>query len=197
VQHRFLKIFFTVVTFLTLSTVLQADELSDIKQMMKQNIGEVTTLIQDKSVAKEVRDREIEAIITPLFDFGLMGRLSLGKQAWKKISKEERKEFVKLFEERVRKSYMSKLDLYTDEVVVIDDPVKVKNRIHLPTHLVRKNEKRDVLYKFYKSKKRGWLIYDVDILGVSIIQTYRSQFAGILKKDSFAVLIEKLKTSES
>ena len=196
-QHHFLKIFFTIVTFLTLSTVLQADELSEIKQMMKQNIGEVTTLIQDKSVAKEARDREIETIISPLFDFGLMGRLSLGKQTWKKISKEERKAFSELFKKRVRQSYMSKLDLYTDEVVVIDDPIKVKNRIHLPTHLMRKNEKRDVLYKFYKSKKSGWMIYDVDILGVSIIQTYRTQFSGILKKESFATLLEKLKSNEN
>jgi len=81
--------------------------------------------------------------------------------------------------------------------VVIDDPIKVKNRIHLPTHLMRKNEKRDVLYKFYKSKKRGWLIYDVDILGVSIIQTYRTQFSGILKENSFDVLLEKLKSSDN
>ena len=92
---------------------------------------------------------------------------------------------------------MSKLDLYTDEVVVIDDPIKVKNRVHLPTHLMRKNEKRDVLYKFYKSKKSGWMIYDVDILGVSIIQTYRTQFSGILKKESFAALLEKLKSNEN
>ena len=196
-QHHFLKIFFTIATFLTLSSALQADELHDLKEMMKQRIGEVTTLIQDKSMAKEVRDREIERIITPLFDFALMGRLSLGKQTWKKISKEERKEFTKLFEARVRQSYMSKLDLYTDEVVVIDDPLKVKKRIHLPTHLMRKNEKRDVLYKFYKSKKGDWLIYDVDILGVSIIQTYRTQFSGILKKENFSVLLEKLKQSDN
>jgi phospholipid transport system substrate-binding protein len=174
-----------------------ADDKTDIQVSMKKTIGEITSLIQDETIAKEVRNRQIETIVTPLFDFGLMARLSLGKTQWKKITPEERKTFTTLFEERVKQSYMSKLDLYTDEVVIIDDAVQVKSRIHLSTHLIRKNERRDILYKFYKSKKRGWLIYDVDILGVSIIQTYRTQFAGILKEDSFAKLIEKLKISES
>ena len=37
------------------------------------------------------------------------------------------------------------------------------------------------------------MIYDVDILGVSIIQTYRTQFADFLAKESFDKLITKLK----
>lgn len=174
-----------------------ADDKADIKAMMKEKIGAVTTLIQDKSMPKELRDEQIKSLVTPLFDYALMGRLSLGKQQWKKLSKKERADFTHLFEARVTQSYMSKLDLYSDEVVVIDDALKVKSRIHLPTHLMRKNEKRDILYKFYKSKKHGWLIYDVDILGVSLIQTYRTQFSGILKNDSFEVLLEKLKTDKS
>jgi phospholipid transport system substrate-binding protein len=195
-NNSFLTIF-TLLAFIGFTPLLMADDKTDIQVSMKKTIGEITTLIQDKTVAKEVRNRQIETIVTPLFDFGLMARLSLGKTQWKKITPEERKTFTTLFEERVKQSYMSKLDLYTDEVVIIDDAVQVKSRIHLSTHLIRKNERRDILYKFYKSKKRGWLIYDVDILGVSIIQTYRTQFAGILKEDTFAVLLEKLKTSES
>jgi len=179
------------------SQSVAADDKADIKAMMKEKIGAVTTLIQDKETSKDVRNKKIEAIVTPLFDYGLMGRLSLGKKQWKKLSKQERADFAHLFEERVTQSYISKLDLYSDEVVAIDDAIKVKSRIHLPTHLMSKNEKRDILYKFYKSKKRGWLIYDVDILGVSLIQTYRTQFSGILKNDSFAVLLEKLKTEKS
>ncbi|MGB5965753.1 MAG: ABC transporter substrate-binding protein [Sulfurimonadaceae bacterium] len=187
----------TLLAFIGFTQPLMADDKTDIKASMTKTIGEITSLIQDKSLAKEARNSQVEVIIKPLFDFGLMGRLSLGKEQWKKLTPEERKTFSELFEERVKQSYMSKLDLYTDEVVIIDDAVQVKSRIHLATHLIRKNERRDILYKFYKSKERGWLIYDVDILGVSIIQTYRTQFAGILKEGSFATLIEKLEISES
>jgi ABC-type transporter MlaC component len=36
----------------------------------------------------------------------------------------------------------------------------------------------------------------VNILGVSIIQTYRNQFVGVLQKESFESLIDKLKRVE-
>ena len=188
---------FALFVWMGFTQALMADGKAEVKLFMKEKIGKVTSIIQDKTIAKSSRDTQVDDLVRPLFDFGLMGRLSLGKAQWKKLTADERKKFSQLFEERVMNSYMSKLDLYTDEVVIIDEAVQVKSRIHLPTHLMRKNEKRDILYKFYKSKKRGWLIYDVDILGVSIIQTYRKQFAGILKEDSFAILLEKLETSES
>jgi len=196
IKKRLLAIM-ALLMLLGLTTTLSADGKTEIETNMKKVIGEVTSIIQDKKMPKSQRDAQVDALVRPLFDFGLMGRLSLGKSAWKRLSKEERAEFSRLFEERVMRSYMSKLDLYTDEVVVIDDAIQVKSRIHLPTRLMRKNEKRDILYKFYKSKKKGWLIYDVDILGVSIIQTYRTQFAGILKEDSFDVLLKKLQTSDT
>lgn len=190
-------IIFLLLGIMSLVTPLLADDKADIQASMTKMIGKVTTLIRDKSLTKENRNNEIDTLVSPLFDFGLMGRLTLGKEQWKKISPKERKAFSELFEKRVKESYMNKLDLYTDEVVVVDDALSVKNRIHLPTHLVRNNERRDVVYKFYQSKKRGWLIYDVDILGVSIIQTYRTQFSGILKEETFATLLEKLKTLDS
>jgi phospholipid transport system substrate-binding protein len=58
---------------------------------------------------------------------------------------------------------------------------------------VTKDDKLEMVYKFYKSRK-NWKIYDVVILGVSVVQTYRSQFRGILKNTSFADLMKKLRT---
>uniref|UniRef100_UPI003A88854D ABC transporter substrate-binding protein n=2 Tax=Helicobacter TaxID=209 RepID=UPI003A88854D len=39
-----------------------------------------------------------------------------------------------------------------------------------------------------------WKIYDVDILGISVIQTYRSQFSDILAHSDFQTLLAKLKS---
>ena len=44
-----------------------------------------------------------------------------------------------------------------------------------------------------KNKKKEWRVYDVDIEGVSLITTFRSQFSGVLKNSSFEELLEKLK----
>ncbi|EAH9104456.1 toluene tolerance protein, partial [Campylobacter jejuni] len=47
--------------------------------------------------------------------------------------------------------------------------------------------------KFYNDNN-NWLIYDVDVLGVSIVQTYRSQFGDILANQGFDALLQKLES---
>jgi phospholipid transport system substrate-binding protein len=48
-----------------------------------------------------------------------------------------------------------------------------------------------VLYKLRKVRKR-WKIYDVEIQGVSILLTYRSQFDDILRNGSVEELLARL-----
>jgi len=174
----------------------QADEATEITKMAKEKVNNIITYLRDTSLEKETRNKKIIDEVNTMFDFQLMARLSLGKK-WKKIKKKQRKEFVKVFVKRIQRSYLEKLDLYTDEEVIIGDAKQTKKkRAVLTTYLVSKDDKKEMIYKFRKHKKRGWLVYDVNILGVSFIQTYRSQFSGVLKNKSMDELIEDLKNPE-
>ena len=190
---RILAIAF-LATLLTMPLV-RADDTAEVMKMVKSNIGIVIDLLRNKEIDKKERNQKIIATIVPFFDFRTMARVCLGETYWKPLSPAERKEFVELFVLRLQESYLEKLDLYTDEEVVVADATAVKKRIHVLTHLVTKDDKLEMIYKFYKSRKRGWLVYDMVILGVSVVQTYRSQFAGLLKESSFADLMERLKTT--
>ncbi|MBL4825821.1 MAG: ABC transporter substrate-binding protein [SAR324 cluster bacterium] len=177
------------------STSLFADEISEIRTMTKEKVDLVINTLRDESLSKEEKKERILTTIDGLFDFSLMARLSLGKKHWKSLSKAGRKEFSELFVERLKQSYLDKLDLYTDEEVVVGDAkLTKKNRVEVLTYLVSKDDKKEMTYKLYKTKKKGWMVYDVDVLGVSIVQTYRSQFSGILKKESLEELIERLRS---
>jgi len=174
----------------------QADEATEITKMAKEKVNNIITYLRDTSLEKETRNKQIIAEVNTMFDFQLMAQLSLGKQ-WKKTKKRQRKEFVKVFVKRIQQSYLEKLDLYTDEEVIIGDAKQTKKkRAVLTTYLVSEDDKKEMIYKFRKHKKRGWLVYDVNILGVSFIQTYRSQFSGVLKNKSMDELIEDLKNPE-
>ena len=174
----------------------QADEAAEITKMAKEKVNNIITYLRDTSLEKETRNKQIIAEVNTMFDFQLMAQLSLGKQ-WKKTKKRQRKEFVKVFVKRIQQSYLEKLDLYTDEEVIIGDAKQTKKkRAVLTTYLVSEDDKKEMIYKFRKHKKRGWLVYDVNILGVSFIQTYRSQFSGVLKNKSMDELIEDLKNPE-
>lgn len=172
-----------------------AGEESEVKKLTQEKIAIVIDVLRDKSIGKEEKKKRIVAAVDPLFDFRRMARLSLGKKHWSAMNKAQKKEFSRLFVQRLKESYLEKLDLYTDEEVVIEDAKRVKKRIHVLTRLVSKDGKKDMLYKFYKSRKKGWQVYDVVILGVSVVQTYRSQFNGLLKKGTIADLLVTLRTT--
>ena len=178
------------------AATLPADEVSEIQAMTKEKVDLVIQTLKDTSLSKKEKKEGILKTIDGLFDFNLMARLSLGKENWKPMSKSKRKEFSKLFVERLKQSYLDKLDLYTDEEVVVGEAkLTKKNRVEVLTFLITKDDKKEMTYKLYKSKKKRWMVYDVDVLGVSIVQTYRSQFSGILKKESMEQLMERMRSS--
>ena len=178
------------------AATLSADEVSEIRAMTKEKVYLVIQTLKDTSLSKKEKKEGILKTIDGLFDFNLMARLSLGKENWKPLSKSKRKEFSKLFVERLKQSYLDKLDLYTDEEVVVGEAKQTKkNRVEVLTFLISKDDKKEMTYKLYKSKKKGWLVYDVVVLGVSIVATYRSQFSGILKKGSMEQLLERMRST--
>ncbi len=179
------------------SQTLVADEQADLKKHFLHLIDKITLIVKDKTLSKEIRNTNIVDVLTPTFDFELMAKLSLGKR-WKQLSKEDRKRFITLYVKRMEQSYSSKLDSYSDEKVEIKELLQPKkNRIILITDLVNKDEKLEIKYKFYKPKKQKkykdtWLIYDVEILGISILKADKAQFKEFLRTKTIHELMDVL-----
>jgi len=160
-----------------------------------QNKVKIALNILKSNLIREEKRKQIIKIITPLFNFPLMAKLSLGKRYWPNLSDEDKQKFINLFTQRLKESYLNKISLYTDEKIIFKPPVQTKKKVKIPTELIGKNDPVNILYKFYNSKG-NWLIYDVEIQGVSIISTYRSQFDQILREGTITDLLSKLKELE-
>jgi len=179
-----------------------ANEQQKLQEIFTQKIDEVTQIISDKGLSKQDRNTQIVNALEPIFDFEIMAKVSLGKK-WKTLSEDNQDKFVELYVERMKKSYSSKLDEYSGETFEVVDVKQPKdNRIVLNTNIVSTEKKFDVLYKFYKPKpqkenKNDWLIYDVQILGISILKTDKAQFKEYLQSHSINDLMEELAKSNS
>lgn len=182
---------YAVVGLLLLNLAIAADEKGSAEEFLKSNLDAVFTVLQKKDLSQQTKNSEIVGIVTPMFDFQLMAKLSLGRKYWPDLSKEKRERFTELFVNRLRQSYLNKLTTYTDETVVYEPPLKVDEKVHIPTYLVSKGNKIGMLYKFYQSSGQ-WKIYDIEIQGVSIIRSYQSQFKEILQNNTFDDLLLKM-----
>ena len=180
-----------VISLLLFCQSAAADDKSEVEELLKNNLDAVLNVLQKKDLEQQAKNKEIVDIITPMFDFELMARLSLGKKHWSGLSPDKKERFTELFIKRLKASYLGNFTLYTNEKVFYEPAVQMKKKIHTPTYLVSKDKKISILYKFYKAEK-NWKIYDLEIQGVSIIRSYRSQFSGILESGTIDDLLLKL-----
>jgi len=194
-MKNILKVLLLLTFLITGANALQKDEIINVMTAKVDNALEV---LKQKDLETKDKANKIFALIDEVFDYELMGKISLGKKTWLSINDTQREEFIKAFETKLKNSYVDKLELYTDQKVKIIElsPYK-KTRLQLKTEVVGKDEVYKINYNFYNNKKKSqWLIYDVDLLGVSIVQTYRKQFAGLLKEKSFDELLVILKDTK-
>jgi phospholipid transport system substrate-binding protein len=185
-----------VFIILLLSQAVTADDKSAAEEFIKNNLDAVFAVLQKEGLSQQARSSKVVEIVTPMFDFALMAKLSLGKKYWPDLSQEHRERFTELFVERLRQSYLNKLTAYTDEKIIYEPPVAVKKKVHVPTLLISKGKKISMLYKIYSSNNT-WKIYDLEIQGVSIIRSYRSQFKEILQNGTFDELLQKMQKSDN
>jgi len=184
-------LFYAILGLLVACQAILAENSLFAEKLLKENHAAVFAVLQKQDLNQEVKNQKIIEIITPLFDFSLMAKLTLGRKYWPGLTPEQKERFTKLFINRLRTSYLERLTLYTDEKVLYSPSVKVTQKIHIPTDLVSKDKTISILYKFHESGS-SWKIYDLEIQGVSIIRSYRSQFHQILKSGTFDDLLVKL-----
>ena len=191
---HYLKSFVMTLSLLVLTiSVIQAGDVEDINSMVKKKVAVIFDLLGKQDIEKNERNEKIVGELNEIMDFQLAAYLSLGKH-WKKISKTQKKEFVETFQQYINNYIVEKIDLYTNQKIDIgDSKIVKKGRAELEIGILSGGETLQVNFKLRKNKKKEWRVYDVDIEGVSLITTFRSQFSGVLKNSSFEELLEKLK----
>jgi len=182
----------------TVCTPIFALEKDNIESGMHTKLDSVLIVLAKKT-STAAKGREIISMMDSLFDYNLMAKLALGQETWNKITSAQKSEFTHEFIKKLKQSYVEKLELYNNQkVAYMGVSPYQKGRLQLKTELIGKGETYKINYNFHDSDKNGdWLIYDVDLAGVSVVQSNRKQFAGQLKTKSFDQLLANMKLANN
>ncbi len=172
-----------------------AGEETTVEELLKRNLDAIFSILQEKNLDQPSKNERITAIVEPMFDFDLMSKLALGRKYWPEMSRDKKEKFTVLFVKRLKSSYLDNMTLYTNESVIYEPARQIREKIYIPTYLISKDKKISMLYKFFKDMS-DWKIYDLEIQGVSLIQSYRSQFDWILEKGTIDDLLLKLEAGD-
>jgi phospholipid transport system substrate-binding protein len=139
------------------------------------------------------RQSLIEEEVAPYVDFERMTQLSVG-YAWRGATPAQRQALTREFRTCVILTYSGAMSRVTDEQVTVkpiraqlgDTEVIVRTRIDSSS-----GEPTGLDYRLEKTET-GWKIYDVTIMGVSMVETFRDSFVGQISRSGVEGLIQAL-----
>lgn len=186
------------VLFLTLILTPEPASAGEATDQIRGAIDRGTAILQRPDLkGKEKREERREALrkeLFPYFYFEEMAKRSLGVH-WKDRTPREREEFTGLFRDLLENSYAVKIEGYKGEKILYRKETVDLPYAEIGTVIVTlQGDEIPVVYRVLKDGAR-WRIYDIVIEGVSLVNNYRSQFAGILQKSSYPELVRRLKST--
>jgi len=166
---------------------------------LKGAIDGVLKVLEDpkfKGSARTVeRRRAVRKIADEIFDFPEIAQRSLARH-WQPLSDKQRAEFVSLFSDLLERSYISKIEAYGGEKIAYASERIDGDQAAVGTRIISKSGTEvPVEYRMLKKGDR-WLVYDVNIEGVSLVSNYRTQFNKIIQTGSYNDLVQKLRTKQ-
>jgi phospholipid transport system substrate-binding protein len=166
-------------------------------ESLQRNTEEAIRVLKDpryKEVTqKEVQREKLRELSYQAFDFVEFSRRVLANN-WEMFTPQQRIEFVDVFAKFMTNFYLRLVqERYRDEkVVYLSQELITDSRALVKISVLVRN--REVPVDIRMVKRNGtWKAYDVMALGISAVMFYRSQFEWILRKESPAQVIERLK----
>jgi phospholipid transport system substrate-binding protein len=166
---------------------------------LKASVDQIVKVLEDPALKPEVRGRDRRAAIRKeaagVFDFTETAKRALGRH-WQGLAEKDRQEFTALFTDLIERAYISKIERYSGERIAYAGEAVDGGLATVRTRFVTKQGTEVPVD--YRMQQRGdrWLVYDVAVEGVSLINNYRTQFDKIIQTSSYAELVRKMKAAE-
>lgn len=171
--------------------------------MLEQTANAIIGTLKDNKASlqsnPEIVYKAVEQHLLPKVDVEGMSRSVLGRQAWNKATASERTQFSKAFTRLVIRTYSTPLAKYSDETVQFL-PLRgsLEGRFVRVNSVIVRSEGQNIPLSYSLVAKDGqWRIYDMSVEGVSLLQSFRSQFAQALQGSSISDVVKKMQQTQA
>jgi phospholipid transport system substrate-binding protein len=143
------------------------------------------------------RQERLHKLADQAFDWQEVARRALAVH-WRERTPQEQQEFVGLFKDLVESTYINRLETSAQEkreIQYVGEQLDGSRAVVKTNVVTRRNQQVPIEYRLHKVDGR-WLIYDVLIEGISLVNNYRAQFNRIITSSSYNDLIQKMKNRQ-
>jgi phospholipid transport system substrate-binding protein len=136
----------------------------------------------------------VESKILPHLDFQRGTALTMGRN-WREATPEQRQKLAAEFRNLLLHTYAGAMSQIKDQTMTFRplrmDPSETDVEVRSEVRMPRRPEPVEVSYRLRKAPS-GWKIYDVNVMGAWLSETYRTTFASEISKGGVDGLIHTL-----
>jgi len=172
---------------------LAAAPTDDAKQVVSETLDQVLVVLRDKAMPAPERRSRVEKIAYAHFDFDTISRLVLARN-WPKLSAKQKADFVVEFKRHLSGTYWKTLEDYRDQKVAVDGTRQEKSGDVTVRSTIEGERSEPIRLDYRMRPKAGdWVVIDVVIEGVSLVQNFRNQTQEIIGEVGIDGLIDRLR----
>ncbi|VVE22810.1 putative phospholipid-binding protein MlaC [Pandoraea eparura] len=165
--------------------------------LVKQTVSEVMAAAKtDPNIQKGDLNsitKLVEQKILPHADFAKTTQLATGA-AWRNATPQQRQQLTEQFKTLLLRTYAGAIAQIRDQQVNYKpfrgQPGDTDAVVY--TDVINNGQPIELDYRLYKTASGEWKLYDLNVLGAWLIQTYRNQFAEQVNKSGVDGLIQFL-----
>jgi phospholipid transport system substrate-binding protein len=175
------------------------DDSQATQQILEKTITRGLEILRNEELGDSGKLAAFDPVLAEACHLELMAKLALGRAGWTALSEAEQEEYVPLFADLLKNSYygkISQMEVDGFAVEYLSNEATGRGKRSLKALMQTKASKVEVLYKFADRDGR-WAIYDVELDGISLVASYRSQFNDYLALHSAQELLAELKSGDS
>lgn len=168
---------------------LQADTPEVI---LRRGVDEVMAVVYDPAPSEAPLSVRVKPVLEKYFDFAGITRRAVGP-SWRQLSAQQQKQAIALFGEVVLRTYADRFQPKEKPTITYGSVVELSaKRRELAQTVGYLGQNYSVAYRMEQQASGMWLVYDILIEGVSMVQNYRAQFESILQKGGPEALLKSL-----
>ncbi len=153
----------------------------------RSTVDSVMEILRNRQGDALTQRRQLSSAIRDRFEFSAMAQRILAVN-WRKASSEQRQRFTALLSELLERSYLERIEAYTDEKVEFVKEKVEGDRAQIDTLIVTRSVDIPVTYRMLQQDGE-WKVYDVVIESVSFVSNYRSSYRQIVKSQGLDGLL--------
>jgi len=162
-----------------------------IKDIAERGIG----FMANQELSKEAREKEFRKMLEESFDMKTIGRFALGKY-WRIATKEQKKEYLDLFENMIVNVYSRRFGDYNGEnFEVISSRAQGTADAIVASQIIPGSGATISVDWRVRKKNQQFVVIDIIVAGVSMALTQRSDFSAVIQRGGgkIDVLLEHLR----